>query len=71
MTHTKRSTQKVEVVRLAVSSNPKQKGTKSYRRFAKYADRMPVATALAKGITRADLRWDLAHGFIKVVRAAA
>ena len=60
------ATQKIKVL---VTTNPKTKGTDSYKRFAKYLTKKApktVADALKAGITRADIRWDIDHGFIAV-----
>jgi hypothetical protein len=52
------------VVKMLVQENPKRGA--SAQRFALYRDGMTVAAALAAGVQRADLRWDLAHGWIAV-----
>jgi hypothetical protein len=44
--------------------NPKVNGGAPAKRFAKYADGMTVAQAMAAGVTDADVRWDVAHEYI-------
>jgi hypothetical protein len=53
-------------ITLLTKENPKQKGTACYKRFAKYRSGMLVKAALAAGVLREDLRWDVAHGFIRI-----
>lgn len=54
------------VITLLVASNPKKPGTQAHIHFAVYRDGMTVADALAAGLTRGDLKWDVAHAFIKL-----
>lgn len=52
-------------------ANPKRGA--SFARFAKYGkpgSKLSVETALKRGVWRADLSWDLAHGFIAIKNAA-
>lgn len=49
-------------VKLLVKENPK-KGNGA-KRFAYYKNGASVADAMKKGVTRADVRWDVAHKFI-------
>lgn len=46
--------------------NPKKPGSKAYERFARYVDGMTVSEALKAGLTREDLRYDVAHKFIDI-----
>lgn len=55
-------TQKIKVL----VKNPKKPGTASHKRFASYKSGMTVKAALAKGVTRPDLRWDVAHQYIEI-----
>jgi len=43
-------------IALLVKQNPKRKTSDAFKRFAKYRDGMTVKTALARGVTRFDLR---------------
>jgi hypothetical protein len=52
---------------LLVKDNPKRPKSASFKRFALYRNNMPVADYLAAGGRAADLKWDAAHKFIKVV----
>lgn len=54
----------VNAVVSAVRPNPKKPGSASYARFAHYAVGLTVAECLSAGVTAADLRWDLARGFV-------
>ena len=51
---------------LLVSENPKRKGTVSYDRFEAYFASTTVGAAIANGITKADLIWDVTHNFIAI-----
>lgn len=53
-------------IMVLVAENPKRKGTASYDRFQQYHSINTVADALRDGITRADLIWDVKHGFISI-----
>jgi hypothetical protein len=55
-----------QVITLVSKSNPKRKGTASYRRFALYETGQTVACALKKGMRRADLIWDTERRFITI-----
>lgn len=46
--------------------NPKREGSASHARFALYFGAKTVGEFVAAGGTRADLRWDLEHGFVKI-----
>jgi hypothetical protein len=56
-------------ITMLVQENPKRGA--SAERFALYKDGMTVAQALEAGVQRADLRWDLAHGWISIAAGAA
>ena len=55
-----------QTVTLLASKNPKRPGTAAHARFAKYRNGATVAACIKAGILVADLKWDLAHGFIKL-----
>jgi hypothetical protein len=66
-----------QVIHVKVESNPKQPTGKSYARFALYEDGLTVAqyvqrivdTGNKETLAHADLRWDVARGFIEVSEA--
>lgn len=58
-------------IKLLVAENPKRKGTQAAKTFRLYNKVSTVEEFLAKGGTRADLAWDTARGFIKVMAARA
>jgi hypothetical protein len=49
-----------------VKDNPRRKGTAGFKSFALLNNGMKVGTYLEKGGRAGDLRWDIAHGFVKV-----
>lgn len=56
---------------LHVKENPRREGTKGHKRFAHYlAGAKTISDYVAKVVNRgramADIKWDLAHGFIKL-----
>lgn len=53
-------------ITLLVKENPKREGTNGFKAFAKYKTGMTVGDFLKKGGTRADLRWDISHEYIRV-----
>jgi hypothetical protein len=53
-------------VRVLVNENPKKGTSKAAQRFANYRNGMTVAEAVEVGLTRNDLRWDIAHGYIQL-----
>jgi hypothetical protein len=53
-------------IKVLVDTNPKREGSASYKRFAIYKSGMTVAEAIAKGLTRPDLNWDVDHQFISI-----
>lgn len=50
-----------------VTENPKRPGTTAFDRFTPYISGMTVEQALAAGVKRGDIRWDVAHGYIELV----
>lgn len=54
-------------VTLLVKENPKRGASKD--RFEGYTGSATVGEALAKGVTYADLAWDVGHGLISVTAA--
>lgn len=52
-------------------NNPKREGSASHERFAKYKEGISIQTALAAGITPADLHHDEGKGFIKIERKSS
>jgi hypothetical protein len=58
-----------KIVVLLSPKNPKKAGTKSHARFEKYVHGKSVAENLAieGGMTRGDIAWDTAHGFVKLI----
>ncbi len=49
-----------------VAENPKRPGSASHARYALYGVGMSVSDFIAAGGRRADVNWDLSHGFIRV-----
>ena len=47
-------------------NNPKREGTEGHRRFGLYKANMTVQAAIDAGVTKADISWDVKHGFIAV-----
>lgn len=45
-------------------ANPKKVGSKSYERYELYKRSKLIKTALEAGATRADIKWDIEHGFV-------
>ena len=58
--------QRDQKVKLLVDSNPKQIGSKSYKRFNIYYNGITVGEFLDKGGLTIDLKWDVEHNFIKI-----
>ena len=58
--------QRDQKVKLLVDSNPKQIGSKSYKRFNIYYNGITVGEFLDKGGITIDLKWDVEHNFIKI-----
>jgi hypothetical protein len=55
------------IIRRLVNRNPKRYGSSTWQRFERYAETgITVAEAFRRGMTQADLRWDVAHGFIRI-----
>jgi hypothetical protein len=57
-----RSDQRIE---LRCNENPKRGG--AAERFALYTNGITVEEAIQRGITKSDLRWDVAHGYIQLM----
>lgn len=53
-------------ITLLVTENPKREGSAAHERFQAYFTVKTVAQALAAGLTRKDLAWDIAHNHISV-----
>lgn len=53
-------------ITILVKENPKRDGSEGFKRFALYKNGMSVGKFLAKGGTRLDVRWDIAHKYISV-----
>ncbi len=49
---------------LTIVPNPKKPGTASFERFRAYVVGETVAEASKRGLTTADLKWDLERGFV-------
>ena len=58
--------QRDQKVKLLVDINPKQIGSKSYKRFNIYYNGITVGEFLDKGGLTIDLKWDVEHNFIKI-----
>lgn len=61
-----RGMDKTATINILVEANPKKPSSASYARFDLYQDGMSVAEALEAGITTADIKYDIAKGFISV-----
>ena len=53
-------------IKLTVKTNPKKKGSAAHGRFELYASVGTIGEYLKLGGLRADLSWDVKHGFIEV-----
>lgn len=53
-------------LKILADENPKRPGSESYKRFKLYNKASTVQEYLNAGGSLADIRWDVAHGFIKV-----
>ena len=51
---------------LLAKENPKKKGSKAAERFEGYTGAKTVGDALAKGVTYADIAYDVGRQFVKV-----
>jgi antitoxin component of MazEF toxin-antitoxin module len=51
-------------IKLLRPDNPKRPGSKSRARYALYKNGMTGAEAIAAGVLKVDLEWDLKHEFI-------
>jgi hypothetical protein len=54
------------LITLLTKENPKRPGSSCYTRFTYYKTGMTVEAYLAAGGTRADIAWDVDHGFISL-----
>ncbi len=54
-------------IKVLAKENPKRVGSASRERFSLYRNGMSVTEFLKAGGSRADIRWDIKHGFIEVV----
>lgn len=54
---------------LTVVPNPKKKGGAPYARYEHYAVGLTIAQCIAKGLTPADIVWDLRHDFVTTTKA--
>ena len=59
-----------QIIRLLVSDNPKQKGSKAAARYKFYRDGMTVLEFLTAGGERKDVAWDHERKHIRVEAAA-
>lgn len=50
----------------SVAKNPKKEGSAAWKRYKLYKVGQTLDGSVQAGVTRADIRWDLAQGFIKV-----
>lgn len=57
------------VITVLVASNPKKVGSKARDRFDLYRSGSTVAEAIRAGVTMADVKYDAAHRFVRVIRA--
>jgi len=53
-------------IKILVEENPKREGSKTFERFKLYRNGMTVKQALEKGVTSADIRYDVEHEYIKL-----
>lgn len=53
-------------IKVLAKDNPKRKGSKAFKTFAKYKSNMTVAEAIKAGINWSALRYDSAHEIISV-----
>lgn len=60
-----------ELVIREVQPNPKRAGSMACKNYAKYKPGMTVAQAVAAGIPRGSIRWDMARGHVSVAAPAA
>lgn len=59
------------IVTVLAKENPKRAGSDSARRFELWKPGRPLRESLEAGVTAADARWDLKHGFIRLDAAGA
>ena len=53
-------------ITLLVKKNPKRPATKAFTAFALYRTGMTIGEALAAGVSKGDISWDVRHKFISV-----
>lgn len=51
---------------VSVAPNPKKPGSATHERYKLYQEGSTIAHVRALGITLADLRWDIARGFVQL-----
>jgi hypothetical protein len=57
---------KSAVIRLTTAENPKRWGTQAYANFEKYEDGITIEDLQMKGVSLADIRWNIAKEFIRL-----
>lgn len=58
-------------IEILVEANPKREGTKGHAAFKLYRNGMLVSTFIEKGGSAADVRWDVDHKYIKLIKPEA
>jgi hypothetical protein len=53
-------------ITVLVKENPKREGTKGHAAFAQYKNGIKVSTFVERGGSLADVKWDMAHGYISL-----
>lgn len=51
---------------LEVAPNPKKPGSSTFERYKHWEVGITVAEAMRRGLTRADVNWDIERGFVKI-----
>jgi hypothetical protein len=49
------------------AENPRRKGTFGFKSFAKIINNMTVSQYVERGGRMKDLRWDLQHGYVRII----
>lgn len=57
---------KLAVIRVTADENPKRPGSQAHANFEKYEDGDTIESVQKKGVTLADIRWNLSKGFIEL-----
>lgn len=57
---------KLAVIRMETTENPKREGSQAAANFDKYRDGMTIDEVQKKGVPLADIRWNLDKGFIRL-----